>query len=28
LTSSCPCLFPPCPPLFPLVRLYDMMGSN
>ncbi len=28
LTSSCPGLFPPCPPLFPLIRLFVMLGSN
>jgi hypothetical protein len=28
LTINCPCLFPPCPPLFPLIRLFVMLGSN
>ena len=28
LSSSCPCLFPPCSPLFPLIRLFVMLESN
>ena len=28
LTSSCHCLFSPFPPLFPLIRLVGMLGSN